>query len=173
MKSKKILLTMIVGAAIIGTTLIGCSNKVNTVDNNTNPIKDNTIQVSVQEEKENTQSISKEKINEYNYDMPQIGQDIVTISPKHVYYQDGKLIMEAFVYNGCSRTAYNINNVSIKLGIPKGDIIAEANFGTLEGLKIASNTYGTWTFTFPTSCVYIKDANLSDLAWSSDVKNNY
>lgn len=110
--------------------------------------------------------------NEYFNDTPQMVDNVVCISPKRVYYNNGKLIMNAYVYNGFEYEIFNINNVTIKLGNGQ-ELIAEANFGGLKDLTLECKSYAEWTFTFEADAVMINDSDLADLTWETNCSYSY
>lgn len=110
--------------------------------------------------------------NEYFNDTPQMVDNVVCISPKRVYYKNGKLIMNAYIYNGFEYEIFNINNVTIKLGNGQ-ELIAEANFGSLDDLSLEYKSYAEWTFTFDVDAVIINDSDLSDLTWETNCSYSY
>lgn len=110
--------------------------------------------------------------NEYFSNTPQSLKNVVSISPKHVYYQNGNLVMEAYVYNGFNHNVWNLTNANIKISTAE-KVIASAHFNSLDGVQIGGNNYVVWTFNFPKDCVYDQNANLNDLIWDATVKNKY
>lgn len=110
--------------------------------------------------------------NEYYSYTPQVLSNVLHISPKHVYYKDGNLVMEAYVYNGFSHPVYNIRNVSLKVS-NGSQMIANAGFEPLAGLVIPANSYKVWTFTFQSKYVNTQNADLSYLDVVSSVNNSF
>ena len=91
---------------------------------------------------------------------PQYLIDSVSLNPKEVWYQDGKLYANMYVVNGFSHNVYDVVVKNISLSNDSG-LIAEANFGLLENVTIGANSYIEWGFVF--SGDQIKQAN-GDLA---------
>ena len=108
--------------------------------------------------------ISEPFTNNTNYQNAPIGD--VSIQPKYVYWEDGKLIAVCFVCNGTDKTISNINVKNLSFAGNTGPL-AEASFGNCTGLTLGSMTYNEWTFSFPANCVSQYGADLSHLntAW--------
>lgn len=112
------------------------------------------------------------KASEHIQNGPITTINAIQISPKHVYYQDGNLYMEAFVYNGFNHPVYNIRDIKIALSNDTG-LIAQAIFPTLQNVQIATNSYITWTFIFGKELLNQQNADLSYLATDCSLKNSY
>ena len=91
----------------------------------------------------------------YLYDL-----NLVSVKPKHMYWEDGMLIAECFVINGLDTTVYDVNVEALQFANDAGDF-AGASFGVLQGTAIAPYSYIVWTFTFPADCVYKNNADLT------------
>ena len=91
----------------------------------------------------------------YLYDL-----NLVSVKPKHMYWENGMLIAECFVINGLDTTVYDVNVEALQLANDAGDF-AGASFGVLQGTAIAPYSYIVWTFTFPADCVYTNNADLT------------
>lgn len=99
--------------------------------------------------------------------------DNVSISPKHVYYDNGNVVMEAFVNNGYRHNVYNIQVDSLSLYDKNGEVIAESSFGLLDNLTIAAGGYAEWKFIFSAEAVKNQDADLSYLIYQARTRNSY
>lgn len=109
---------------------------------------------------------------EYFSNNPVLGNDAIQISPKHVYYKDSKLYMDAFVYNGFNHNVFNINNIGIKLSNKSG-VIAEAKFANMGNASIAQNSYIVWTFIFEKDAIKMNNADLGYLKTEFACDNSY
>lgn len=98
--------------------------------------------------------------------------DVVSIRPRYVYWEDGNLIAECFVLNGYDHKVYNIDVKSLVFENESGEI-ANASFGMLENVSIDPDSYIVWTFCFDSSVVTNPDADLSSLITSYRVGNTY
>lgn len=146
-----------------------------------------------QEEKNNKTDITKDKTNnkdtadkgkrgedktknvkasEHIQDVPITTVNAIQISPKHVYYQDDNLYMEAFIYNGFNHPVYNIRDIKIVLSNNNG-LIARDMFPSLQNVQIAPNSYITWTFIFRKELLNQQNADLSYLSTDCSFKNSY
>jgi SLAP domain-containing protein len=96
----------------------------------------------------------------------------ISIKPRYVYWDGGKLVAECFVINGFGHTVYNINVKSLSFANPDGDI-ASAAFGSMDGVTIAPYSHVIWTFTFGEDCVVSPGADLSSLKYKSSTSNSY
>lgn len=99
--------------------------------------------------------------------------NIVSIKPYHVFYQDGSLYADCYVLNGLYKTAYNINVKRFALYNETGKI-AEKAFGVnSDGKSIGPRSYAAYRFVFgPDYCV--QNAQLSGtLQYESNVSCNY
>lgn len=112
------------------------------------------------------------KASEHIQNGPITTINAIQISPKHVYYQDGNLYMEAFVYNGFNHPVYNIRDIKIALSNDTG-LIAQAIFPSLQNVQIATNSYITWTFIFGKELINQQNADLFYLATDCSLKNSH
>ena len=96
----------------------------------------------------------------------------VSVRPRYVYWQDGKLIAECFVINGFGHAVHNIRVESLSFSNHTTNI-ASASFGTLENVTLAPYTHVIWTFEFSADCVSAYGADLSYLSCEYSVNNNY
>lgn len=107
---------------------------------------------------------------EYTSGSPVTAVDNVQISPRHVYYKDSKLYMDAYVYNGFKHKLFDFRNISIKLSNKSG-VIAEATFDSMGSQSVEANNYIVWTFIFEDDAVKMPKANLYYLR--TDYKCDY
>lgn len=104
----------------------------------------------------------------YAYDL-----NALSIKPRYVYWENGKLYAECFVINGFKHTVYNINVKSLYFSNSSVNI-AEASFGGLNNVSIAPYSYIVWTFVFGDDCVITPDADLtSGLRCRYETSNSY
>lgn len=110
-----------------------------------------------------------EFINEQNfaYDL-----NSVSVKPRHVWWENGSLVAECFVTNGFSHTVYDVEVKSLSLANNQG-LIAEAAFGSLQGVTIAPYSYVIWAFRFAPEHVSASGAELSELICRSSTSNRY
>jgi predicted small lipoprotein YifL len=108
-------------------------------------------------------------INENNnyYDV-----DVVSIRPRYVYWENGKLIAECFVINGFNHNVFNINVKSLSFNNGSVDI-ASAVFGVMNDVVLAPYNHVVWRFEFSADCVANYGADLSSLDCVYKVENNY
>lgn len=113
------------------------------------------------------------EVNEFRNDL-NYAYDLnsVSVKPKHVYWQDGKLYAQCFVINGLGQTVYNVNIKGFRLSNESVNI-AEASFGVLSGVSIAPYSYIVRTFVFPADCIITPDADLSSLISYSSTSYAY
>lgn len=114
-------------------------------------------------------SVTNEFVNlsNYAYDV-----NSLSIKPRHVYWQDGKLVAECFVINGYAHTVYNIEVKSLSFANPDG-LIAAGSFGSLQNLVLGPYQYAVWTFTFSPDCISAAGASLSTLVCNASTSNWY
>ena len=98
--------------------------------------------------------------------------NLLSIKPRHVYWQDGKLVAECFVINGFSHTVYGIEVKSLRFSNNDG-LIAETSFGSLEGMVLAPYQYAVHTFIFPSDCISAPGVSLSFLQCDASTSNRY
>lgn len=114
--------------------------------------------------------VSDPFINETNYVNASVGS--VTILPKHVYWEDGKLVAVCFICNGTENTIYNLEVESLAFNGNTG-ALANGAFGLCQGLSLAPMTHTEWTFTFGEDCVAQYGADLSRLNTQSSTRYSY
>ncbi len=103
----------------------------------------------------------------YAYDI-----DCISIKPRYVYWENGKLVAECFVINGFSHAVYDIDVQSLAFGNADGQI-ASAQFGMLQNLVLGPYQYAVWTFTFDASAVQMANGDLRSLMTQASVRNRY
>ena len=97
----------------------------------------------------------------------------LTIRPKHVYWENGKLVAKCFIINGTPKTVNAVKVDSIEFSNTEGRI-AIAGFGILENApKISSNGHIEWTFVFGADCIENSGANLKTLHINFDLEYLY
>ena len=108
-------------------------------------------------------------INENNnyYDV-----DAVSIRPRYVYWENGKLIAECFVINGFNHNVFNINVKSLSFNNGSVDI-ASAVFGVMNDVVLEPYTHVVWRFEFSANCVANYGADLSSLNCVYKVENKH
>lgn len=110
--------------------------------------------------------------SEYIAHAPLTSIDTINISPKHVYFKDSKLYMDAYIYNGFSHNVFNIRDINIRLSNKSG-VVAEAIFGGLENQTIAPKNYIVWTFVFNGSAIKMPNADLEYLKTNFKCNNSF
>lgn len=138
----------------------------------TKPIVKETTKTSTAPAQEKTKPAAQIKTSEYFSNTPVISTGTIQISPKHVYYKDSVLYMDAYVYNGFNYNVFNIKNIGIKLSNDSG-VIAEANFEGLENKVISPKTHIIWTFVFSKGEIKQQNANLQILNTKYKCDNSY
>lgn len=108
-------------------------------------------------------------INENNnyYDV-----DVVSIRPRYVYWENGKLIAECFVINGFNHNVFNIDVKSLSFNNGSVDI-ASAVFGVMNDVVLEPYTHVVWRFEFSANCVANYGADLSSLNCVYKVENKH
>jgi SLAP domain-containing protein len=97
----------------------------------------------------------------------------VSFTPRKVWWEDGKLHAEMFVYNGLRTTAFNIRDINLEFGNEEGTI-AEGNFGTMQNASIGAGQHIIWTFIFGGDLVYIDNADLTGwLQWRASSRYSH
>lgn len=122
-----------------------------------------------QEEEPTPAPVKNEFFNDSNsfYDVNNL-----SIRPRHVYWEGDKLIAECFVTNGQDTMAYNINVKKLAFSNEQGPI-ADAVFGTIDGLTVPAYGYTIWTFSFGGEAVLNAGADLSSLHYESSVSYSH
>lgn len=110
--------------------------------------------------------------SEYFSNAPVTSVNTVQISPKHVYYKDSKLYMDAFVYNGFQHTIFDIRNINLRISNKSG-VIAQAGFSGMGNAQIGPNNYIVWTFVFGPDTVVQQNADLTVLKTEFQCDNSY
>lgn len=101
-----------------------------------------------------------------------IDANAVSIKPRYVYWENGKLVAECFVINGFPHTVGNINVKTLEI-YNKSGLIASGGFGELQGLVLPSGYHGVWKFVFSADCVVAPNAALQTLTLQYNVSNTY
>ena len=92
----------------------------------------------------------------------------VSIRPRHLYWEGDVLVAECFVISGFNTPVSNIRVDSLGFANKSGQI-ADAAFGTLDGLVLQPYTHALWTFRFAPDVIDQFNADLSYLEYHSDV----
>ncbi len=101
--------------------------------------------------------IKNEFFNDLNY---AYDLNLVSVKPRHVYWDGETLVAECFVINGFSTTVYNVNINNLEFSNAAG-VISSASFGMLQNAAIAPYSYIIWTFHFGPDCIQATDADLT------------
>jgi len=96
----------------------------------------------------------------------------VTIRPKHVRWEGNTLVAECFVINGLYKPVYNIDVSMLRFSNASG-VIADGNFGRMQGATIGARSYIVWTFTFGPNVILQNNGNLSSLICQNNLRYNY
>lgn len=96
----------------------------------------------------------------------------VSIRPRHVYWENGKLVAQCFVINGYNHPVYNLNVKGLVFS--NGSVeIADGGFGYLssngQNISIGAHQHVLWTFTFSGNAITTANADLSHLVCDSNV----
>lgn len=116
-------------------------------------------------EQPNTNNVFFNEAN-YVYDL-----NAVSIKPRYIYWEDGKLYAECFVTNGFDKPVYNITVNNLTFANMEVDI-ASAAFGGMQ-VTIQPYSYVVWTFVFGEDCITTPYADLSVLKCQSDTTYSY
>lgn len=92
----------------------------------------------------------------------------VSIRPRHMYWDGNVLVAQCFVINGLGEPVTNIvvNDLDFSNG---SGLIADAQFGALQGLTLQPYSHVLWTFKFGADTVYLSGADLSSISYHSSV----
>lgn len=124
-------------------------------------------------DKEDNQSDKIDKNNFFlNNNNNFYDQNAVSVRPKHVYWENGKLVAKCFVVNGFNHPVFNIEVKNLSFSNKDG-LIAEGAFGKLNGVTLQPYTHIEWTFTFPADCIAKYGADITSLIYNSNVSNNF
>ena len=94
-------------------------------------------------------------------------ENALTVRPKYVYWNEGKLVAECFVINGFYTTASNIKINSLTFANADSNL-ADATFGQLNNVTISPRSYLVWIFVFEENVVSNVGADLSFLRCGYD-----
>ncbi len=95
----------------------------------------------------------------------------ITINPKRVYWQDGKLYAECFIVNGYDYTVYNIKVNKLTFSNDSGKL-AEGSFPILN-ITLPTHTHYVHTFIFNTDSVINYGGDLRSLITNSNCNFSY
>ena len=109
----------------------------------------------------------------YNENNSYYTVDTLSINPRYVYWDGGKLHAECFVVNGFNHAVYNINVKELSFSTDDGTLIASAAFGALENVTLPPYSNVIWTFVFNEDCVFSAGADLSALITNYSTSNSY
>ncbi len=101
-----------------------------------------------------------------------IDANTIAIKPRHVYWENGKLVAECFVINGFAHTVGNIDVELLQIYNSDG-LVASGGFGVLQGLVLSSGYHVVWKFTFNEDCIACPNAQLQSLTLRYNVSNIY
>ena len=109
----------------------------------------------------------------WNPDNRTILNNVVSVSPYHVYYKNGCLYAECYVINGFNYRVYNINVKKLTISNETG-VIANGAFGVIaNGAGINAKSYGTHTFIFDPG-YFVQNAKLNGrLTTTYSITNSY
>ncbi|OFI05872.1 N-acetylmuramoyl-L-alanine amidase LytC precursor [Clostridium acetireducens DSM 10703] len=106
--------------------------------------------------------------NEYFSEKAQQQEGAISISPRHVYYDnDGTLVMEAYVHNGFNYDVHDIKVSGIELKDRNEEIITSGYFGVLNNLTLKSGETKFWIFRFLGNTTKVKNADITYLQWKT------
>ena len=96
----------------------------------------------------------------------EVGQ--VNVRPRHMYWDGNVLVAQCFVINGLDTPVTNINVKDLDFSNGSG-LIADAQFGILQGVTLQPHTHVLWTFKFGSDVVYQPGGDLSSIDYHSRV----
>ena len=102
------------------------------------------------------------KKNEF-YDPYNYAEDynVLSIKPKYIRYENGRLVATCYVINGFDHPVYNIHADRIRLYDSKGKLFADGSFGTLNYYRIlGAHQRLVWDFVFQSGS-FVKNADLT------------
>lgn len=94
----------------------------------------------------------------------------VSIKPRHVYWENGKLIAECFVINGFSNNVSNIIVDNLTFANKDG-VFASASFGTINRPALPPYSHFVWTFLFESDTLSKTNVDISFLNCTYDVRH--
>lgn len=104
--------------------------------------------------------------NEYTGSEKDTTAGRINISPKHLYYKNGKFYAECFVVNGYSQAVHNVKITRLTFTNGNGKM-AEAAFGVLNGgASIPAGATVITTFCFPAEYARINADLTGYLSWN-------
>jgi SLAP domain-containing protein len=92
----------------------------------------------------------------------------VNVRPRHMYWDGNVLVAQCFVINGLDTPVTNINVTDLDFSNGSG-LIADAQFGILQGVTLQPHTHVLWTFKFGSDVVYQPGGDLSSIDYHSRV----
>lgn len=92
----------------------------------------------------------------------------VNVRPRHMYWDGDVLVAQCFVINGLDKPVFNINVEDLDFSNGNG-LIADAQFGILQGVTLQPHTHVLWTFKFGSDVVYQSGGDLSSIDYHSSV----
>lgn len=124
-------------------------------------------------EPEPTSDVEQANTNNVFFNEGNYGYDLndVSIKPRYIYWEDGKLYAECFVTNGFDKPVYNITVNNLALANMEVDI-ASAAFGGMQ-VTIQPYSYVVWTFVFAEDCIITPYADLHVLKCQADTTYSY
>lgn len=92
----------------------------------------------------------------------------VSIRPRHMYWDGNVLVAQCFVINGLDTPVANlvVNDLDFSNG---NGLIADAQFGLLQGVTLQPYSHVLWTFKFGADVVNQSGADLSSISYHSNV----
>lgn len=142
------------------------SNKETDKNNNKKPVNNS---------KEETKTEKEEEKKLYFYNDTIDGRwtvDSISVVAREAYFENGNLVLHAYIVNGYSTNATNVNIKQIIVLDKNGEQIAHAYFGS-QNLSIAPLSYVTHTFTFGADTIISTDVDMSALAVNSQFQANH
>ena len=96
----------------------------------------------------------------------------ITVVPKEVYFENGKLVAHCYIVNGYSTHATMVNISEISVTGKNDKAIAHAYFGA-QNLSIAALSYVEHTFTFGTDTIISTYVDMSTLGFDANFSANH
>ena len=96
----------------------------------------------------------------------------ISVVPKEVYFENGKLVAHCYVVNGYSTHATKVNISEISVTGKNDKVIAHAYFGN-QNLSIAALSYVEHTFTFGPDTIISANVDMSRLGVNANFSANH
>lgn len=96
----------------------------------------------------------------------------ITVVPKEVYFENGKLVAHCYIVNGYSTHATMVNISEISVTGRNDKVIAHAYFGA-QNLSIAALSYVEHTFTFGADTIISTYVDMSRLGFDANFSANH